>query len=221
MNLSSHASTVLGFMLIVSVPVSELHAACSRDDIEFYLDKGFTPDQITSLCASPADPAGQPDTSTEESAGEDVQPVQPEEAVGAAAAVHPDDNEQFLQRAIKAKDIQVSGDSLDYTLQICVEYGDRDLFGFAPKACPDVRFEIARDGLEVTKVGKKYFFFGTPQVKVTAGIKREIVGGLKKQDLEYQQLILDKIEQGNETGIPIRDDYPLDQAEEAIQQLAL
>ena len=223
MNLSrTIGSLVLSTSVLMSAGVS--HAACSREDVEFYLGKGFTPEQITSLCASPTEKAEPAKTSAEDKTTGDTSATQSEEPASSAAATTQsttDDNERFLQQAIKAKDVLLDPESLNYTVKICVEYGDRDLFGFAPKACPDVRFRIERKGLEVTKTGKKYFFYGTAQVKVRSGIGREIVGGLEQKDLEFEQTILEMIETGNETGIPIRDDFPLDEAEDSIRRLAL
>lgn len=189
---------------------NQVNAACSRDDITFYLDKGFTTDQITVLCSEAAGTASK----TSQTEAQDT------EQLPASAAV--DDNELFLQRAIKAQKINLSSDSLNYTQEkMCMEYGEEDLFGFTPKVCPDVTFSIALKGLEVTDTGKKYGFYGTPEVRVKSSvIKRVIIGELKNKTPEERELIIEKFEQGFETAIPIRDDFSLEEVKQVLLDLS-
>ena len=193
---------------------SQVQAACSRDDVTFYLDKGFSTEQITVLCG----PSSTPAAST--SASDMQQPdLQDSEQSSGPAAV--DDNTLFLQRAIKAREISLSRDALHYTQKICIEFGEEDLFGFTPKVCPDVVYTVSLKGLEVLGTGKKYGFYGTPEVRIKAVIKREIIGNLKDQKPEDQKLIMDELETGDKTAIPIRDDFPLEQVKQVLQELSI
>ena len=104
---------------------------------------------------------------------------------------------------------------------MCMEYGEEDLFGFTPKVCPDVSYIISLKGLEVVDTGKKYGFYGTPEVRIkSSAIKREIVGGLKNKKREERELILEKFEKGLEAAIPIRDDFSLEQVKQVLQELS-
>ncbi len=199
--------------LVLMMFSSQANAACSRDDITFYLDKGFSTDQITALCSEAARPAGAPDSETQKSEPQDT------EQHSASAAV--DENALFLQRAIKAQEIKLSSESLQYTQKICIEYGEEDLYGFTPKVCPNVTFIIALKGLEVTGTGKKYGFYGTPEVRVKSTVKREIIGKLKDQKPEDRVLIMEKFEQGDKTAIPIRDDFSLERVKQVLQDLSI
>ncbi len=196
----------LGFMMYSS----QVDAACSRDDVMFYLDKGFSTDQITALCSEASTPTGETPQSEAQSA--EQQPASPEV----------DDNVLFLKRAIEAQEINLSSDSLSYTQKkMCMEYGEEDLFGFTPKVCPDVIFTIALKGLEVLDTGKKYGFYGTPEVRIkSSAIKREIIGGLKDKKPEERELILEVFEKGDKTAIPIRDDFSLEQVKQVLQELS-
>lgn len=198
----------LAFMLFSS----QANAVCSRDDVKFYLDKGFTNEQVTVLCSETAGAASKTSQSEAQSDTEQ-QPT--------SAAV--DENTLFLQRAIKAQEIKLSSESLSYTQnKMCMEYGEEDLFGFTPKVCPDVTFTIALKGLEVTDTGKQYGFYGTPEVKVKSSvIKRVIIGELKNKTPEERKLILEKFEQGFETAIPIRDDFSLEEVKQVLQELSI
>ncbi|MBE9559691.1 MAG: hypothetical protein IMF15_02820 [Proteobacteria bacterium] len=196
--------------LVLMTFCSQASATCSRDDITFYLDKGFSTDQITTLCSEASAPAGEKPKSEQQSSEQQfVSPVA-------------DDNALFLNRAIKGQEIKMSSDSLQYTLKkMCMEYGDEDLFGFTNKVCPDVTFTIAFKGLEVLDTGKKYGFYGTPEVKVKSSvIKRVIIGELKNMKPEERELILEKFEKGFETAIPIRDDFSLDKVKQVLLELS-
>ena len=73
-------SATLIFMMLSS----QANAACSRDDVNFYLDKGFSTDQIAEMCSESSAPVS--------------------ETPKAEQAVSPtDDNVLFLNRAIKAQ----------------------------------------------------------------------------------------------------------------------
>ena len=196
--------------LVLMMVSGQASAACSRDDITFYLDKGFSTDQITALCSEASAPAGETPKSEQPSSQQ-----QPDSAVA-------DDNTLFLQRAIKGQEIKMSSDSLQYTLKkMCMEYGEEDLFGFTNKVCPDVTFTIALKGLEVLDTGKKYGFYGTPEVKVKSSvIKRVIIGELKNMKSEERELVLEKFEKGFETAIPIRDDFSLDKVKQVLLELS-
>ena len=130
------------------------------------------------------------------------------------------ENEQFLKTAIKGKDIGLDEDVLFYTLRECIEYGEEDLFGFTPKACPDVRYVISLKGLEVLGDGRKYGFWGSKEVRVRSKISFEILGNLKDTKPEDRELIGEKLDQGDKTGIPIRSDIDLDRVQQVLLQLA-
>ena len=192
--LRNHTIILLASLVFITFS-GQASAACSRDDVTFYLDKGFTNEQITALCSEPSKPAA--DAQQTDSGKNEQQ-----------SALVLGGNALFLNRAIKAHKIKLSNDSLQYTLKTCIKYGDEDQYGFAPKVCPDVTFTIALKGLEVLDTGKKYGFYGTPEVRIkSSAIKREIIGGLKNKKQEERELILEKFEKGFETAIPIRDDF--------------
>ena len=195
------------FSLVVMMISSQVSATCSRDDITFYLDKGFSTDQITVLCSEAPVPAA-------ETSMPEQQPVSPEA----------DDNALFLKRAIKAQKVDLDSSSLIYTQKICIEYGDEDLFGFTPKVCPDVTYMISLKGLAVLSTGKKYGFYGTHEVRVKSSvIKREIIGELKNKEQEERALILEKFEgldKNDETAIPVRDDFSLEEVKRVLQELS-
>jgi hypothetical protein len=199
---AAYASSLL--LMMVS---GQANAACSRDDITFYLDKGFTTEQITAMCSEPPVPAA----TTKNNGQQSASPLA-------------DDNALFLKRAIKAKKIDLSSSSLIYTQNICIKYGEEDLFGFAPKVCPDVTFTIALKGLVVLDTGKKYGFYGTKEVRVKSSVvEKEIISELKDKKPAERELILEKFEKlgkGEETAIPVRDDFSLEEVKQVLEKLS-
>lgn len=194
--------------LVFMMHSSQLNAGCSRDDVEYYLAKNFSNDQITVLCSAPS------------TTGNAVSHSQSQNTEQSSSTATADENELFLKTAIKAKNITMDSDYLSYTQKICIEYGDEDLYGFTPKVCPDVKFTITLKDLEVFETGKRYGFYGTMEVRVKSTIKRKIIGDLNDQKQEDRELILGKFEQGDKTAIPIRDDFSLEKVKQVLQQLS-
>lgn len=193
---------------VLMVLSSQASAACSRDDVTFYLEKGFTAEQITVLCSEPSKPAA------------DAQQIDSENNEHQSALTL-GGNALYLNRAIKAHKINLSSDSLQYTLKTCVNYGEYDDYGFAPKVCPDVTYTIALKDLEVLSTGMKYGFYGTQEAHVKSSeIQREIIGELQDQKAEDRGRILDAFEKGNETVIPVRDDFSLDEVKRVLEELS-
>ena len=198
-------------IIVYMLYTTQVHAACSREDIEFYLDKGFSTDQITELCTAA------PDTKRTD----DIEDQKEQESSQQAAdSVSVDDDELFLKTAIKAEDIGLGENTLHYTQKVCLEYGEEDLFGFTPKACPNVKYTIALKGLEVLKTGRKYGFHGPFEARVRSTIEFEIIGKIKDTKPEDRDLIIKKLDEGDQTGIPIRDDISLDRVKDVLQRLA-
>jgi len=183
------------------------YSACSRDDVEFYLNKGFSTDQVTKLCDT--SPAPQ------------YNKVNIEATSTNSHTVVTSDSEAFLREAIKGRNILFTNDSLNYTLKICIHYGEEDNYGFAPKACPNVRFKVALKNLEVKEPGKKYLFFNPDEIEVIGTITREVINGLEKHNAYDKKLILKALESGNKTSIPMRDDISLEKAFEVLKQIVI
>ena len=132
-----------------------------------------------------------------------------------------DDTEQFFKIAIKGKDILLTSDALHYTIPMCIQYGQEDLFGFTPKTCPDVKFVVGLKELEVLSTRKGDWFFGPGEVTVQGKITREIIGQLEDLDPRERRSALKKFETGDKTVIPIREDISLDRVQAQLEQLAI
>lgn len=206
MTVSNHFSLLIITCVGLSGISLPAEAACSREDVEFYLSRGFTTSQITTICG---------EAGSENNKALPSRPASPP----AQQQVLANSDELFLMEAIKARNVLLTQDALSYTLEVCIQYGEEDLYGFAPTACPIVRFKIAFSGLEV-KQPKSRFFFKPDKIEVKGTIQREVLEGLEKYSPEEQRLILKNLESGDETAIPVRDDIAIDQIFQKLDELA-
>lgn len=220
------------------------YAACEREDIDYYLGKGFTPAQITAICTQgPATKASETKTdrapSSATQSDKHQEAVRPEPApatgtsaesggagsesgkkqVSAAGAAH-DSNEQFLKTAIEGYDVVLGPDTLSYVSRVCAEPEEgEDLFGFSAKSCSDVKYTLDLNGLEVKSVKKKYTIYGPMVVRVKGKIQREVVGSFKPESESARRMLMDKIDTGSWQDIPIRAGIPVDRVKRVFTEI--
>jgi hypothetical protein len=202
---------------------ADLNAACSRSDVEYYLEKGFSHEQITAICrpseGSAADEApGSPEMKSEgpEAARENSEST---EDRGENLSAPVQENTFSLAAAIKGYDVEVGQESMHYTTRECFEYGEEDIYGFLKKACPEIRFSIFYEGMEAGKSRMKYFFYGPRGISVKGRVERRILSGLDQLGKEDRKEALKKLGSGDETIIPIREGIPLDKVLNAVVNL--
>ena len=186
------------------------YSACSRGDVDYYFSKGFSTDQITTLCGS----ASSSQTSTTNKESSTIIKTSEQQPVSNNGT------QLFLREAIKGRNVVLANNTLAYTLKVCINYGEEDLYGFAPEACPNVRFHIALKDLEVKEPVKRTFF-SPHEIEIKGNITRSIIDGLEKHKAEDQALILKLLESGNKTIIPVRDDISIDKVFQTLNQLAI
>ena len=190
-------------------------ADCSRDDIQFYLDKGFTNEQVTLLCSKPAGEGKKKYRAyTDEYVDRQDHEYQARMRV---------EREASLRNAIEAIDIRLEGGYLYYVRPQCVSEGVEKDRAFGLKSCPNIRYRIKLAGLKVDeKAHKKRLLFGQEMVRVTGQIKRqEMPGSFADIPDEYWRNVLRKrLEKGNSTKIPLRSGVDFHFARGALQDIA-
>ena len=200
-------------LLLFSAPLA--WAECSRDDIQFYLDKGFTTEQVTLLCSKPGGEEKKKYRAyTDEYVDRQDQEYQVRMRVEREAA---------LRNAIEATDIRLERGYLYYVRPQCVSEGVEKDRAFGLKSCPDIRYRIKLAGLEIDeKPYKKRFLFGQKMVRVIGEIKRqEMPGAFSDIPDEYWRNVLRKrLEKGNSTKIPLRDGVDFHFARGALKDMA-
>ncbi len=222
------------------------YAGCSRDDIDHYLSKGFTPGQVTALCtqdsatsekktaaevssekAELATPASKVTTKEAASTKKMAEPVStpaakpvPAAAVATSAVGSAyESNEQFLKTAIEGYDVVLTENTLTYVHKTCVKAGQEDLFGFIPMTCPDVRYTISLTGLDVKKVKRQSTFYGPMVARVKGKIQRDIIANFNPKNDDVRKMVLDQINTGPMTDIPIREGIPAAQVKKVFSEI--
>ena len=186
-------------------------AACTRSDVDYYLEKGFTREQVVAICTGRSLPKG------------GVEPI-PNRAPLAPTLSEPpaqkpaEDLEDFLRSAIDGYDVQLTDEALHYTRKTCIEYGPYNQFGIKTEACPDVRYSIAREGMEVRKIKQAMLIFGNYEVIVAGRIDRRILD-LNSYKPALRPAIQANLEGGDEAVIPIRDGIPRERLEAVLREI--
>jgi hypothetical protein len=209
------------FCAALSLPlVGNAQAECSREDIDHYLAKGFTPAQITSICTKTEPP---PAVNLEKAAPRTKGPATlqpaPQENRPQQGAYRGQDSRSFFGDVIKGYDVVLTADTLLYTRKKCYDLGEEDLFGFTSEVCPEVRYHINLNGLKVLQTGGKFAFFGAPGITVKGKISREILSGLQDLNPQDKETIKTMLATGNEESLPIRQGVSRDRVEAELRKV--
>lgn len=105
----------LSGLLLLALPLAGF-GACERADIEFYLSKNFTPEQITAICAAPAD-------------SQSPQNVIDKPQLSASQL------DELLLRLgdnIKIENVKIVGNTLQFEQNLRLKYGAKTIGGEVP-----------------------------------------------------------------------------------------
>ena len=202
------------------------YSECSKEDVEFYLEKGFTQEQITQLCSA---------RSSEGASVPDYQPYQQkviiysnEGAPGIKDGLTLEERKatNALRGGIDARSVEVTPEAVNYIRPVCVNLKDSSDVEQWVSKCIDVAFSLSRDNLKVNQSGAKLFFIGQQQLEVSsAAIKRKYVTSDPWREFSPDKRFLIKrkyesLEKGNTTTIPLRRTADPGQMVNAIRTLA-
>ena len=195
---------------------------CSKEDIAFYLDKGFTQDQITQLCAS----------SSGESEVPDYQPYQ-QKVIVYTNEEGPDKKDGFTkEERIAISDLKAGADiiklkvtptHINYIHKVCIISGNSPDVDKRYKTCPEVSFKVAREGLVAASSGKKLLFFGAAVVGLEGKIDRKLRGSWDDYPLAVRKELERNFnwkENGEKTKFPVRGDYSVTKIVNAMRTLS-
>ena len=194
--------------------------------MEFYLEKGFTHEQITQLCSA---------TSSEGDSVPEYQPYQQkviiysdDGAPGTKDGLTREERkaENALRGGIDARSVDVTAEDVNFIKKDCVQWKiSPDVEKWITK-CVDVAYSISRDGLKVNESGARLLLFGQQNLKVSsAAIKRKYVTSDPWADLAPDKRfflirIYESSKKGNTTKIPLRKTADPGQMVNAIRTIA-
>lgn len=188
--------TLIGAGLAAAIAAPAQAADCAREDIDHYLDRGFTPQQVLALCR-PGEPA-----------------AAPAEAESGTAI-------SFLRDALAVYDLRLDADSLRYSRELCVEYDEPNLAQQRKRACGVAHYRIGREGLEVVDSSRKLLFWGSDALTVTSpAIDRDYALGQEQLKTRDQRELAAELEQGPTTRLPVRSGVPLERVRAQVNAIA-
>jgi len=170
---------ILALSVLLSGPASRCFAGCVREDVDHYLEKGFTQDQIAGICSGKA---------------------QAPRAAASPALVE-------LSSGIDALDVFLSTAAVGFTRKECVKHGGEDLFGFEDSLCLRRRYTLELAGMKIAKVRRRVFLFGKDVVVVRGRIRRDVLDGWGGSGEAVRREVGRKLESGDETAIPVRSGF--------------
>lgn len=168
------ALAMLGALAVTTFFYSPSAAAnsCSRADIEYYLQRGFSNDQVVQLCAGPTTA---------------VQNNQQYQAPVAPLQINPlREDESYLSAALDAETVKLSNDKLVVNARECIEYGPPNNSDLWETICTFTKLTLPFNGLQIGKSQKGIFLVRDATVDVTGNIQREFtaLNELRRQDRE-------------------------------------
>lgn len=202
------------------------HAAeCSRENVDYYLSKGFSPGQITRLCTTAG--AARGDTAPDKGGSQNFTGNNAGQAAGSqkpAADADTADYESlnqpsiqseannpatYLSLAIDSDAVFVDDDKISFRHTTCTRTQGRI------EACPDMTLEIELTGLQITDTGRGSNGGGT--IEVQGNIERQInnYSGLSPAE----RRVADRLYTERHAVIPVKKGVAVEEAHRALQSL--
>jgi hypothetical protein len=218
--LYKRTSLFIALYLLVS---TSLHADCSRDDIQFYIEKGFTQEQITQLCA----------TTGEGNDAPDYTPYQQKiiiykdggEPEGLKDGLTKEEREAVS--TIKAggdiAKLQVTPATISYTAKTCIVSANTPDVNQRYKECVEVDFTVQRENLVVSSSGKKLLFFGSQYALLEGVIDAKPKNSWDNYPVDIRRALQRNFEwkeDGEKTAFPISSDFSVSRIVNAFRILA-
>ena len=196
-------------------------SACDKEDIRFYLDKGFTQEQITQLCAAPK--ADVPDYTPYQQ--QVIIYRQGEEAPGIQDGFTREERTAIkeLQQGADVVGLTVDQNLIQYTVRVCLAVQEGKEYSDRFKACPEVFYKVSRSGLEAIASGKQFGAFGQSSITVQGVIQRQPKQNLDDYPRKFKQQLqrmYDWKTRGNTARIPVRGDYSVDRLVQSLKVLS-
>ena len=154
-------------LILLALGSSAISCECTRTDIDHYLDRGFTPDQVTKICSpEKKSPKEKPATTAQTPAPTESAPVPP-------ADLQNIEDKIYLKTVIDAEEVELNEDHLSYIIDRCLTYGE-ERFNLKDSACVVMKTRIARNGLKVINTVNPIMLLRDAQLLISAQIHREI-----------------------------------------------
>ena len=162
-------------------------ASCSKEDIDYYLKKGFSTEQVTALCSR--DDLSSVKEDVYKSYGDEYADEQDAEYLRKMRI----ERQVFFKSSLGAQNVNIRRDKLTFIVYECAKEGlAKPGSEFNKKGCAEVLTTIKLSEVEVIeKEFKEKVFFGNRQILVKGNVKSKIVGGMEELN-QYDADVLKK-----------------------------
>lgn len=228
-----HAKSFFSTTILLSALLTGSTAwanACSKADIDFYLQRGFSHEQVVRLCSNapvmmqnsaPSPGSSVPKNtqqatpapaSTQAKPAPAVTTIAPPVETTAPAITTPKPAGNVVSRgdliyfktAIKSDQVDLTPDTLSYLLGGCIKYGEADFNGFKEEACVNTRTTIQRKGLQVIKAQKGILLIRDQKLIVAGDIQREVLNIDKLKAKKREAFLAEYDLNPEQLNIPVR-----------------
>ena len=208
-------------VLLFYAPLAQ--AECSRNDVEYFLKKGFSREQVVAICEA-AKPKQFGESTEQEQGDYEAYNKELEARLRIERQLQKEEDDiLLLKTAIAGEDIRITRDWLDFKKPFCIAAGNNPEVEARIKICPLVLYRIYFKGLRVKEYERKYLIFGAREIEVEGTIKRKLLNDLKEYPASLRKELLDSYKANIRKGgtfIPIRKDYPINQVQEILRSYA-
>ena len=193
MNLDTRLGLIFGIILL-NQPLWA--GSCNMEQIDQFLQRGFTHEQVVELCGNPqtAEPSSPQQDSEHTPTQEPV--TQPNSGI--------DKDTFYLQTVIDADKVEVTPEAITYWRDKCYAYGSEGFTGFRPEACVNMRTTINRKGLEIVRASKAIIMIRDQEMIVSGDIKQDVLNPKKLKPNTLKSFNADYPSSLTEINIPVK-----------------
>ena len=169
---------------------TSLYASCSKEDVSYYLDRGFNTEQVTALCG------GKDESDKKEDRYESFSDEYADEKDEEYARRMRIQRQVFFKSSLGAQNVELRKDKLLYDMYECARDGlAKPGSEFNKKGCATVRVTIKLSEVEVSeKEYKEKVFFGAKSILIKGNVSSKILrGGMEGLDPYDAEVLKNKI----------------------------
>jgi len=169
---------------------TSVYASCSKEDVSYYLDRGFNAEQVTALCGGKDESDKKEDKY--QSFSDEYADEQDEEYVRRMRI----QRQVFFKSSLGAQNVELRKDRLLFDVYECARDGlAKPGSEFNKEGCATVRVTIKLSEVEVSeKEYKEKVFFGVKSILIKGNVSSKILrGGMEGLDPYDAEVLKNKI----------------------------
>ncbi len=183
-------------LMLAALAAGNVWAGCSRDDIDYYLSRGFSHDQVVRLCGT--QPAPSQKTLTDQTPAPAKTANQPPDSQDLLV------EQTYLQAVMDAEAVKLGPDTVAIIQERCFPYGEENAIGFREEACGRMVTTIDRQGMEITRVVDPVFLLRDGILRIRARITRQMAFRKKIRAADKKAFFQDYPKQSDTLDIPLK-----------------